>query len=165
MTLKPTDIVEILEQLSHSQCQDFQLTLGGDSLRLCRSVAGRPAQHTSAPGEIAAQPLPAPTAAPQTAHRPAGVAPQAVRPIGKDVIAAPMGGIFYRCPSPDEPPFVEEGAQVKAGDPVCVIEVMKLFSTVHAEFDGCITAIHVNDGDSVGQDQILFSIERAGGRS
>lgn len=165
MTLKPTDIVEILEQLSHSQCLDFQLTLGGDSLRLCRSVAGLSAQHMSAPAETAAKPLAEPAAAPRASHRPAGIAPQVVKPIGKDVITAPMGGVFYRCPSPDEPPFVEEGAQVKAGDPMCVIEVMKLFSTVHAEFDGRITAIHANDGDSVGQDQILFSIERAGGGS
>lgn len=175
MTLKTRDIVDILEQLNHSQCQDFQLTLGEDSLRLSRSVDGRPAPSGDAPREIAAPgavPQPAapqataePSAAPQSAATPSAATPASAAPVGDDAIAAPMGGVFYRCPSPDEPPFVEEGAEVKAGDPVCVIEVMKLFSTVYAERDGRIAAIHVDDGDSIEKDQLLFSLEPAGGGS
>ena len=172
MTLKATEIVEILKQLNQSQCHDFQLTLGGDSLRVCRGVAGQAAsQVVTAPAapapQVAVQPAarPAASASAPAASAPASTARAAVQPADEGAITAPMGGVFYRRPSPEEPPFVEEGTVVKAGDPVCVIEVMKLFSTVYAETGGRVVAIHASEGASIEKDQALFTLEPIGARA
>lgn len=80
-------------------------------------------------------------------------------PNGGRIVGAPMVGTFYRAPSPDKPPFVEVGAVVKVGDPLCVIEVMKLFTTIHAEFAGTIRQIGAEDGQFVEFGQMIFVME------
>jgi biotin carboxyl carrier protein len=70
-----------------------------------------------------------------------------------------MLGSFYRAPSPQEPPFVEVGSVVKPGDPLCLIEVMKLFTTICADKDGRIAQILAANGELVEFDRILFVIE------
>lgn len=75
------------------------------------------------------------------------------------VIRAPMLGRFYRAPSPAEPPFVQVGARVGNEDPVCLIEVMKLFRTVSAGVSGVITAISVEDGTMVEYNEVLFEVK------
>ena len=69
-----------------------------------------------------------------------------------------MVGTFYRRPSPDETPFVEVGARVEAGDPVCLIEVMKLYTTIEVPAAGTIEAIQAEDAALVEFDQLLFLI-------
>jgi acetyl-CoA carboxylase biotin carboxyl carrier protein len=72
-----------------------------------------------------------------------------------------MVGTFYRAPSPQDPPFVEVGDRVEAGDPVCMIEVMKLFTTIEAQQAGRIVEIAVENATAVEYDQALFVIEPA----
>lgn len=87
-------------------------------------------------------------------------------PIGKPVspaadghpVTAPFAGVFYRRPSPTEPPFVEVGTRVRTTDTVCLVEVMKLFNSVQAGIDGIVTAIHVEDGEIVEYGQLLMQI-------
>jgi biotin carboxyl carrier protein len=69
-----------------------------------------------------------------------------------------MVGTFYTRPSPDDAPFVEVGARVSAGDPMCMIEVMKLYTTIEASVSGVVTAILPEDGKLVEFDQPLFII-------
>jgi acetyl-CoA carboxylase biotin carboxyl carrier protein len=78
---------------------------------------------------------------------------------GLVAIKAPMLGTFYRTPKPGAPPFVEVGAMVDKDDPVCIIEVMKLFNTVKAGVQGRIAKICVEQGQLVEYQQILFLIE------
>jgi acetyl-CoA carboxylase biotin carboxyl carrier protein len=73
-------------------------------------------------------------------------------------VRSPMVGTFYRAPSPDAPPFVEVGSKVKEGDPLCIIEVMKLFTTVHAEFGGQVVKIAVENGEFVEYGQTLLVV-------
>ena len=77
------------------------------------------------------------------------------------MVRSPMVGTFYRAPSPNDPPFVEVGTKVKRGDPLCLIEVMKLFTTITADQDGCIAHVLPGNGDLVEFDQLLFVIEPA----
>ena len=161
MTLTPEQAIEILAQLKDSQCEEFHLETGGDSLTLRRQVAGEP-PVAQTPG-----PAPTPTARPDAVKRaspPPAQAPRDAPPAAADAapgerISAPMSGVFYRRPSPEEPPFVEVGSVVQAGEPVCIIEVMKLFSTVYAEVSGRVAAIHAADAEAVERDQPLFTIE------
>jgi len=74
-------------------------------------------------------------------------------------IKSPMIGTFYRSPSPDKPPFVEVGDQVKEGDVACIIEAMKLFNEIESEVSGKIVKILVDDNTPVEYDQPLFLID------
>ena len=74
-------------------------------------------------------------------------------------VTAPMVGTFYRSPSPDAPPFVEIGTVVHPGQPLCIIEVMKLFTTINAEFAGRVTQIGAEVGELVEYGRTLFVIE------
>jgi acetyl-CoA carboxylase biotin carboxyl carrier protein len=78
---------------------------------------------------------------------------------GLVAIKAPMLGTFYRTPKPGAPPFVEVGAMVDKDDPVCIIEVMKLFNTVKAGVQGRIAQICAEQGQLVEYQQVLFLIE------
>jgi acetyl-CoA carboxylase biotin carboxyl carrier protein len=75
-------------------------------------------------------------------------------------IIAPMLGTFYRTPKPGAPPYVEEGSMVNEDDPVCIIEVMKLFNTVKAGVRGRIVQICAEQGQMVEFQQTLFLIEK-----
>ncbi|CKY85825.1 Biotin carboxyl carrier protein of acetyl-CoA carboxylase [Mycobacterium tuberculosis] len=70
-----------------------------------------------------------------------------------------MVGTFYRSPSPKDPPFVEVGSIVRVGDPLCIIEVMKLFTTVEADRAGRIVSIFPGNAEMVEFGQPLFQIE------
>jgi acetyl-CoA carboxylase biotin carboxyl carrier protein len=74
-------------------------------------------------------------------------------------IKSPMIGTFYRTPSPDAPAFVSEGDVVKKGQPVCIIEAMKLFNEIESEVSGKIVKILVDNASPVEYDQPLFLVD------
>lgn len=74
-------------------------------------------------------------------------------------IASPMVGTFYRSPKPDEPPFVNKGDMVRKGQPVCIIEAMKLMNEIEAETDGRVVEILIDNAQPVGYGQVLMKIE------
>lgn len=75
-------------------------------------------------------------------------------------VVAPMVGTFYRAPAPDAPPFVEVGATVQAGQPVCIVEALKLKNEIEAEVSGKIVEVLVKNGQAVVYGQTLFLIEK-----
>jgi acetyl-CoA carboxylase biotin carboxyl carrier protein len=76
-------------------------------------------------------------------------------------VTAPNLGTFYRSPKPGTLPFVELGQQVAAETELCLLEVMKLFTSVNAGVSGTIVQICVADADLVEGDQVLFYIQRS----
>lgn len=74
-------------------------------------------------------------------------------------IDAPLSGTFYRRPSPDEPPYVEEGDEIQAGTVVCVIESMKVFNEVRSERRGVIRKFLIEDEESVMINQPIVEVE------
>lgn len=78
----------------------------------------------------------------------------------KEVLKAPLTGIFFRGSTPSAPPFVKEGAQVEKGDVICLIEAMKVFNEMRAEFPCIIKKVLVENGVPVKQGEPLFAIER-----
>ena len=75
-----------------------------------------------------------------------------------EIITAPMVGIFYSSPSPDQPPFANKGQNIKTGDVLCIIEAMKIMNEIEAEENGIIQKILVEDGHAVEFNQPLFLI-------
>ena len=74
-------------------------------------------------------------------------------------VLSPMPGVFYIAQSPDKPPFVSEGDQVKIGQTLCIIESMKIMNEIESEQSGIIKKILVNNSDPVEFNQPLFIIE------
>ena len=80
---------------------------------------------------------------------------------GQIAVRSPMVGTFYRRPAPDEPPYVEVGSEVEADTPLCLVEVMKLYTTIYAKEQGRIARICADEADLVEYDQVLFIIDSA----
>ncbi len=78
----------------------------------------------------------------------------------KEVLNAPLMGIFFRGSTPSAPPFVKEGARVEKGDVICLIEAMKVFNEMRAEFPCIVKKVLVENGKPVKQGEPLFAIER-----
>jgi acetyl-CoA carboxylase biotin carboxyl carrier protein len=160
VSLRYDEIAEILKMIDSSSCDELIVETGDVKLVVRRNGA-----HGASPAiERPTTPAAPSTAAP--AQRSAPSAP-AVQPgktetgSGKLEVTAPMVGTFYRAPTPDAPVFVEVGSVVKKGQPLCLIEVMKLFTTINSEFDGRIVQIGAENGELVEYGRVLFVIEPA----
>ncbi len=155
----PTDIRKIkklIELLEASSIAEIEIKEGEDSVRISRHPhGGAPLVMTpiwTAPGY-------GPPAGSMSAAPPAPPAPvEAETPRGH-LLRSPMVGTFYRSAAPGSKPFVEIGQRVDAGDPVCIIEAMKMFNQIEADHAGAITRILVENGQPVEYDQPLLLIE------
>ena len=92
----------------------------------------------------------------------APVAPVAAPAVASNrvTIKSPMIGTFYRSSSPDRPSLVEIGSDVTKGEPVCIIEAMKLFNEIESEISGRIVEVLVENATPVEFDQPLFVVEQ-----
>ena len=77
-----------------------------------------------------------------------------------EVVTAPLVGVFYAAPAPEEPPYAAPGTSVKKGDTLCLIEAMKMMSEVPAPADCVVEEVLVQDGEAVGVGAPLFRIRR-----
>lgn len=139
MAMELCDVYALMERFQASGLAELEVTLNGDHVRLKSAV----------PAGAAAP------AVPQTAV-PAPTQPDAVRE--ELCIRAPLVGTFYAAPSPDSDPFVKAGGMVRKGQPVCLIEAMKMMSEVPAPCDCIVEAVLVSDGELVAYDAPLFRI-------
>lgn len=159
--MSPTieEIQEVLKIFLDSELQDLRLEIG--TVRLAVSKSGAPAPQpfsSPAPGPAVAA-VAAPPATPAAAPVPAPAKAPAAAREGWVTVTAPSVGVFYRRPSPDQAPFVQVGSEVAANDPVCLIEVMKMFTGVVAPCKGRIAHILIEDGTMVEYGQPLMYIE------
>ena len=144
---------ELLYILENSDVNEIDVTFFGIRYRVVKEAPG------------VEEGLPEATVSPkQTSDQPdipemsetAGEEPDSTS--GVEVLS-PMPGTFYRAPSPDDPPFVKEGDFIKKGDPLCIIEAMKIMNEIEAEDKGVIQKILVENGQAVEFNQPLFIIE------
>ena len=158
MSLTYDEIAEIIKLIDSSSCDELVVETGDIKLVVRRNgaSAGAAAEYVergSAPVAVsAAAPRKARAAAPKVAAADATAA-------GQIEVAAPMVGTFYRAPSPEARAFVDVGDVVGVGDPLCLIEVMKLFTTINAEVAGRIVQIGAENGELVEYGRTLFVIE------
>lgn len=75
------------------------------------------------------------------------------------IITSPMVGTFYRGPSPDDSPFVEEGQSVSKGQALCIVEAMKLMNEIESDVKGKVISILVENGHPVEFGEALFEID------
>ena len=102
-------------------------------------------------------------AAPRVQRRPAAPQPRAGR--GRTVaVRSPLLGVFYRAAAPDMPSFVEVGDVVSEGQTVCVVEAMKVFNEIKAEWKGRVVAIPAENGALVQAGDPLIVLEFVDGK-
>lgn len=155
-SLFPDALKQLLDEFSRSGIRELHVRTDGFELYLSTDpAAGRLQPATVAPAHGAAVVAPKPVSAPQPAPR--ASAPSAL-PEDAIIVTAPNLGTFYRAPKPGAANYVEVGSMVKAGEELCLIEVMKLFTAVRAEQAGRIHAVLVEDGAMVEGGQPLFAL-------
>lgn len=179
MSLTHADIAEIIRLVDRSTLDELVVEVGDLRVEVRRkgampaapSAPVTPAPSTPSTPAASAPPSPEPSpaapASPATGARDEAWATPAEPALGEGRIAvrSPMVGTFYRRPSPDEPPYVEAGSEVEVDAPLCLVEVMKLYTTIFSKTRGRIVRICASDGELVEYDQILFVIDPArGGR-
>ena len=139
-------VKKLIELLEESGIAEIEIKEGEESVRITRG--------NIAP--IAAQPI-VPAAA-QPHQEPEHLEPETPAPDGH-VVAAPMVGTFYNAPSPESDAFVRVGQVVSIGDPLCIIEAMKIMNPIEADRAGTITAVLAENGHPVEYEQPLFVID------
>lgn len=157
MTLTYRDIADILKAVDESEAEEIKIEVEG--LRL--SVRKR--TGTSSPSALAQTAAPVPEQVqPSSQITDSNTVSSAKQPVvqeGHRAVRSPMVGTFYRRPNPESDSFVETGSKVSTGDPLCLIEVMKLYTTIESPTNGSIVSIFAEDGQLVEFDQQLFLIE------
>jgi acetyl-CoA carboxylase biotin carboxyl carrier protein len=131
--------------VSESNITELEITEAEGKVRI---VKGSPT--AAAPAPVAA-PAPLVEVGPAVAEKPA-------EPIGK-VIKSPMVGTFYRAASPGAKAFAELGDAVKEGQPVCIIEAMKIMNEIESDCEGKILRILCENGQAVEFGQPMFIVE------
>jgi len=163
MPLTHSDVRRILAILDSAEhLESLDVTIGEFELHAHKPGAAHTAREPAAPAAV-----PGPTPSAQVAPVAAAadiLAPAAELtevPDGLLAVRAPMVGVFYLRPSPDQAPFVALGSKVQARDTVCLVEVMKMFNTVTAEVAGTVERILAENGKPVQHGQIVMLIKPA----
>ena len=160
MQLDHDQLRALLALLGESDIQE--LCLEGDDFRLevRRNLpATAPVAMVPAP-VLASPPSPQAAAAPVATPSVPPPAPPAARS-DLQAITAPMVGTFYRSPAPGERAFVEVGSRISAGQPVCILEAMKLMNELESEISGEVVEILLENGTPVEFGQVLMRIKPA----
>lgn len=159
MQLDHDQLRQLITLLGESDIQELKLEGDDFRLELRRNLpASQPQvvmQASPAPS-LLATPLAAPSASPSAA-------PPAAAAVRGDLleITAPMVGTFYRASAPGEPVFVELGSRISVGQPICILEAMKLMNELEAEVSGEVVEILVENGTPVEFGQVLMRVRPA----
>jgi acetyl-CoA carboxylase biotin carboxyl carrier protein len=134
----------LIDLVSESNISELEITEADGKVRI---VKAEPPAAMAAPP---AQPIAALAPAPAATEAP-------VEP--GHTVKSPMVGTFYRSPSPDAKAFVEVGQTIKEGEPICIIEAMKIMNEIEADKSGTVTRVLCENGQAVEFGQPLFVIE------
>lgn len=143
--LSMEEIKQLMDQLASTDLGKLEIREGDFSITLsAKEAGGVPA---------------APVMEPVSVEQPLRKKPSERKTDGGNIVKAPIVGTFYASPSPDKPPYVTVGSQVKKGDTLFVIESMKLMNEIQSEFDGEVSEILVENAQGVEFNQPILVIK------
>jgi oxaloacetate decarboxylase alpha subunit len=161
--LAPSDYQSIEQLLGKVRDLNFsQLTIQHSGGSISINAHGVTSGTVSAPAAAPAAPATTMPASAPAAAPAAAPAPVAEKASSGPTIDAPLNGTFYRSAAPGKPLLVEDGAQVKAGTAVCIVEAMKLFNEIKAPCDCRLVKALVEHGKPVKKGSPLFIYEKIG---
>lgn len=169
MTVKAEEIATLVELFETSNWDELHVEIDGLQLFLSTDPHAR---LTSSTAPLVVAPVAAGSAVPvaeavvpaprkPAEHKPEPHAEVLFAESNMTAITAPNLGTFYRAPKPGAAPFVEIGQAVDVDTDICLLEVMKLFTTVKAGTKGILRKVCVNDAEMVEFGQTLFYVEPA----
>ncbi len=144
-------IQDMIDLLKRNQLTELEIERAGVRIRVRHEVGVKTVSATVS--EPSSSTIPS---TPQPSAQPSGPAEDTT---GLITITSPIVGTFYRSPSPDADPYVEEGDFVKKGQVLCIVEAMKLMNEIESEVDGRITKILAESTKPVEYGQALFRID------
>ncbi|MBN9204552.1 acetyl-CoA carboxylase biotin carboxyl carrier protein [Methylibium petroleiphilum] len=144
----------LIDLVSESNVSELEITEADGKVRIVKSAPVATVVATPVTAPVAAPAVAAVAAAPA----PAAAAPEPAAPTGHSV-KSPMVGTFYRSSSPGAKAFAEVGQEIKEGEPICIIEAMKIMNEIEADKSGTVTKILCENGQAVEFGQPLFIIE------
>ena len=146
----------LIDLVSESNISELEITEADGKVRIVKAdpnvVMHAPAHY--APAAL----MPAPPAHAMAAAPAVPAAAPVVQEAGH-AVKSPMVGTFYRAASPGAKAFVEVGDAIKEGEPICIIEAMKIMNEIEADKSGTVTRILCENGQAVEFGQPLFIIE------
>jgi acetyl-CoA carboxylase biotin carboxyl carrier protein len=143
----------LIDLVSESNISELEITEADGKVRIVKAdpAAAVPLQYLAAAPQAPGFPMPA--------AGPAVAEPVAVPVETGHPVKSPMVGTFYRSANPGSKPFAEVGDAIKEGDPICIIEAMKIMNEIEADKSGTIQRIMCENGQAVEFGQPLFVIE------
>jgi len=143
----------LMQTIEEFGINELELRNGEERIRLNRGAPVAVAQALAAPAAAASHHVATGGAAGESAS-----APQEVEE-GIAYITSPFVGTFYRAPSPDSDPFINEGDSVTVGQAICIVEAMKMMNEIEAEISGTIVAVLAENGKPVEYGDQLFKVK------
>jgi acetyl-CoA carboxylase biotin carboxyl carrier protein len=151
----------LIDLVSESNISELEITEADGKVRIVKAdpaASGHAMQPVMMPAAtMVAPPVATPVAA--AASQQAAAAPAEAPAESGHVVKSPMVGTFYRSSSPGAKAFVEVGSEIKEGEPICIIEAMKIMNEIEATKSGKVTKILCENGQAVEFGQPLFVIE------
>jgi acetyl-CoA carboxylase biotin carboxyl carrier protein len=148
----------LIDLVSESNIAELEITEADGKVRIVKSDPSAAAFAATAPALPAYAPAQNPVAPLAPGAASAVMAEAPAEPAGHTV-KSPMVGTFYRSASPGGKSIVEVGSAVKEGEPICIIEAMKIMNEIEADKTGTIKKILCENGQPVEFGQPLFVIE------
>jgi acetyl-CoA carboxylase biotin carboxyl carrier protein len=164
LTTDDAALIEIIDRLAvvadGSGLAEVELSAGGTRV-VVRSRSAVQGSHVV----VAGAPVPPSTASAAPVPLPTGtkpaVAPASAAATSGPVVNAPLTGIFYAAPSPGAAPLVSVGSIVAVGQPIGLIEAMKLFNEIKSDKAGRVVRIIAQDGLLVKSKTPIIELEPA----
>ncbi len=151
------EIKELIKIIDETEISELNLESDGVKIAIRKGPSSVTSVPVTAAARVAAEP------SVQTAPSVEMTVAKVAEPIvgaNAEIITAPMVGTFYNAQSPEAAPYVEVGQMVKVGQPVCIVEAMKLMNEIESEVEGKIIQVLVENGQPVEYGQPLFVIEK-----
>ncbi len=151
------DLKQLIKMITETDITEFEMDNAEEKIVIKRGQRTEIVQM-SVPAQTY---LPASTtaAAPMSPAAQTAPASASAEEIG-DTINSPIVGTFYRASSPESAPFVEVGQVVEKGQVLCLVEAMKLFNEIEADFKCKIIKIVAENAQPVEFGQPLFVIQK-----
>ncbi len=159
MRTNDLELENLLELMKRYELTELTIQEGRQTVTLKRNMPQHSYMSQSLPGIDSITPPP-----PPLEPQPVAADPGLPNPEGWHEVKAPLVGTFYRAPSPDAEPFVEEGDSVQVNEKLCIVEAMKIMNEIESPVSGIVREVCAQNGKPIEFGQVLFRIEVARGK-
>jgi len=160
--MRPEKILELVKILESHEISEIEISRWGQKVRISKN---------SESGATAAVEITPPARKTKKVHQPQQQLAETVAFESQPAVTeefnhkgvevkSPIVGTFYRAPAPDAEPYVKIGDSITVGQPLCIIEAMKIMNVIEAEVPGKLVKILVDNAQPVEYNQTLFIIEK-----